>query len=77
MLAIKNSLSELCAPNFPAQPGISKNMFLDTKKRCGFSFGEGCNGDSKFNMFGGRKQTTSMVQKLSTVKQVDPKQLQE
>jgi nitrate reductase beta subunit len=61
---------------------LAKEAFPDAtahgeRNGCGFSFGEGCNGDSKFNMFGGRKQTTSMVQKLSTVKQVDPKQLQE
>ena len=39
--------------------------------------GEGSGGDSEFSMFGGRKNTSTMVQKLTTVKQVDPKQLQE
>jgi len=39
---------------------------------CGFSFGDGCHGDSKFSLFGGNKTTTTMVEKISAVKQVDP-----
>jgi nitrate reductase beta subunit len=79
-LAIANYEDRFVIPTSHRE--LAKEAFPDAsahgeRNGCGFSFGEGCNGDSKFNMFGGRKQTTSMVQKLSTVKQVDPKQLQE
>jgi nitrate reductase beta subunit len=60
---------------------LAKEAFPDAhgeRGGCGFSFGNGCSGgDSEFSMFGGRKNTSTMVQKLTTVKQVDPKQLQE
>jgi len=39
---------------------------------CGFTFGDGCHGDSKFSLFGGNKTTTTMMEKISVVKQVDP-----
>src|SRR5690554_6110269 len=39
---------------------------------CGFSFGDDCHGDSKFSLFGGNKTTTTVVEKISAVKQVDP-----
>jgi nitrate reductase beta subunit len=60
---------------------LAKEAFPDAyaeRGGCGFSFGDGCGGStSEFNMFGGKSQTSTMVQKLTTVKQVDPKQLQD
>ncbi|MEH6562046.1 MAG: nitrate reductase subunit beta, partial [Marinobacter sp.] len=59
---------------------LAKEAFPDAHAErggCGFSFGDGCSGgDSEFSMFGGRKNTSTMVQKLTTVKQIDPKQMQ-
>jgi nitrate reductase beta subunit len=56
---IPTSHRELAREAFPEKGG------------CGFSFGDGCStgsGDSEFNLFGGRKQTVTMVQKISAVK---------
>jgi nitrate reductase beta subunit len=79
-LAIANYEDRFVIPTSHRE--LAKEAFPDADAHgerggCGFSFGDGCNsGDSDFSLFGGKKQTTSMVQKLSTVKQVDPKQLQ-
>ena len=56
---IPTSHKELAREAFPERGG------------CGFSFGDGCgnsNGSSDFNLFGGRKQTVTMVQKVEFVK---------
>ena len=78
-LAIANYEDRFVIPTSHRE--LAKEAFPDAhgeRGGCGFSFGDGCSGsDSEFNMFGGRSQTTSMVKKLATVKQVDPKQLQE
>ncbi|MCB1639264.1 MAG: nitrate reductase subunit beta, partial [Thiothrix sp.] len=57
---IPTSHRELAHDAFPERGG------------CGFSFGDGCgnsNGKSDFNLFGGRKQTVTMVKKIEFVKQ--------
>ena len=33
---------------------------------CGFSFGDGCHGDSGQSLFGGRKTTTTLVKSVET-----------
>ncbi|EXJ09556.1 Respiratory nitrate reductase 1 beta chain [Nitrincola nitratireducens] len=63
---IPSSHRELAREAFPERNG------------CGFTFGNGCQGgDSEFSLFGGKKQTTTMVQKLSGVQQVDPASLKD
>ncbi|MCB1620437.1 MAG: nitrate reductase subunit beta [Thiothrix sp.] len=59
---IPTSHRELAHDAFPERGG------------CGFSFGDGCssNGSSDFTLFGGRKQTVTMVQKIEFVKQETP-----
>ena len=80
-LAIANYEDRFVIPTSHRE--LAKEAFPDAtaygeRGGCGFSFGDGCNGgDSDFSLFGGKKQTTSMVSKLATVKQVDPKQLQD
>lgn len=57
---IPSSHRELAKDAFPERGG------------CGFSFGDGCGnstGSSELNLFGGRKQTVTMVQKIEFVKQ--------
>lgn len=57
---IPTSHRELAREAFPERGG------------CGFSFGDGCGnsaGTSDFNMFGGRKQTVTMVQKIEFTKE--------
>ena len=61
---IPTSHRELAKEAFPERGG------------CGFSFGNGCgNGESDFNMFGARKQTVTMVEKVGAVQTLDPKAL--
>ncbi|MDP6190381.1 MAG: nitrate reductase subunit beta, partial [Gammaproteobacteria bacterium] len=58
---IPTSHRELAKEAFPERGG------------CGFSFGNGCGGgDSEYNMFGGRKQTVTMVEKVGAVQTLDP-----
>jgi nitrate reductase beta subunit len=58
---IPTSHRELAKEAFPERGG------------CGFSFGNGCgDGDSEYNMFGGRKQTVTMVEKVGAVQTLDP-----
>lgn len=50
---------------------LAENAFPE-RGGCGFSFGDGCGtstGNNEVNLFGGRKQTVTMVQKISFVKQ--------
>jgi nitrate reductase / nitrite oxidoreductase, beta subunit len=57
---IPTSHRELAREAFPERGG------------CGFSFGDGCGtgtGNNEVNLFGGRKQTVTMVQKIDFVKQ--------
>ncbi len=57
---IPTSHCELAREAFPERGG------------CGFSFGDGCgnsNGSNEFNLFGGRKQTVTMVKKIEFMKQ--------
>jgi nitrate reductase beta subunit len=58
---IPTSHRELASDAFPERGG------------CGFTFGNGCGGgEEETNMFGAKKQTVTMVKKISGVQQVDP-----
>ena len=51
---IPTSHREMATEAFPERGG------------CGFSFGDGCHGDSSESLFGGRKTTTTLVQPVET-----------
>jgi nitrate reductase / nitrite oxidoreductase, beta subunit len=55
---IPTSHREMATEAFPERGG------------CGFSFGDGCHGESKSSLFNGRSQTTTLVQ---PVESFDPK----
>ena len=73
-LAIANYEDRFVIPTSHRE--LAKEAFPE-RNGCGFSFGDGCHGDSKFSLFGGKKQTTTMVQKLGAVQQVDPASLRD
>ncbi|MCV6610156.1 MAG: nitrate reductase subunit beta [Amphritea sp.] len=72
-LAIANYEDRFVIPTSHRE--LAKEAFPE-RNGCGFSFGNGCaGGETEFNLFGGKKQNVTMVEKIGSVKQVDPAEL--
>jgi nitrate reductase beta subunit len=72
-LAIANYEDRFVIPTSHRE--LAKEAFPE-RNGCGFSFGNGCaGGETEFNLFGAKKQNVTMVEKISGVKQIDPKEL--
>ncbi len=69
-LAIANYEDRFVIPSSHRE--LAKDAFPE-RGGCGFTFGNGCGGgEEETNMFGAKKQTVTMVKKISGVQQVDP-----